>query len=146
MPVPLNPNLWPVVLHDEDGVPVSPVNPIPLALTQVQNVETSAPLGAGASAVGSSRDCINYESFGISAYVAPSAGQVLDVTVLVENSTDGVTFRTVDTINLSGAADAAAQLNRVYSVCREFYRVTVTNNDGAHALSATELISMLKPI
>lgn len=30
MPVPLNPNLWPSVLHDEDGVPISSSNPLPV--------------------------------------------------------------------------------------------------------------------
>ena len=114
-------------------------------ITQVQNTESTAALGAGATFVGSSRDCINYESFGISVYVKAGAGS-LSVTVLVENSTDGVTFRTVDSVTLSGGVGAAAQLNRVYSVCREFYRVSVTNGDGANALTNTEVISMLKPI
>src|SRR5690242_21204180 len=30
MPAPLNPNLWPSVLHDEDGVPISASNPLPV--------------------------------------------------------------------------------------------------------------------
>jgi hypothetical protein len=30
MPAPLNPNLWPAVLHDEDGVPISATNPLPV--------------------------------------------------------------------------------------------------------------------
>jgi hypothetical protein len=30
MPAPLNPNLWPAVLHDEDGAPISSSNPLPV--------------------------------------------------------------------------------------------------------------------
>lgn len=30
MPAPLNPNLWPSVLHDQDGIPISPSNPLPV--------------------------------------------------------------------------------------------------------------------
>jgi hypothetical protein len=30
MPAPLNPNLWPSVLHDEDGNPISAANPLPV--------------------------------------------------------------------------------------------------------------------
>lgn len=30
MPAPLNPNLWPTVLHDEDGIPISASNPLPV--------------------------------------------------------------------------------------------------------------------
>lgn len=30
MPAPLNPNLWPSVLHDQDGIPISPTNPLPV--------------------------------------------------------------------------------------------------------------------
>jgi hypothetical protein len=33
MPAPLNPNLWPSVLHDEDGIPISPTNPLPVTPT-----------------------------------------------------------------------------------------------------------------
>lgn len=30
MPAPLNPNLWATVLHDEDGIPIGPLNPLPV--------------------------------------------------------------------------------------------------------------------
>ena len=30
MPAPLNPNLWATVLHDENGIPISPTNPLPV--------------------------------------------------------------------------------------------------------------------
>lgn len=30
MPAPLNPNLWASVLHDEDGIPISGSNPLPV--------------------------------------------------------------------------------------------------------------------
>lgn len=159
MPAPLNPNLWPSVLHDEDGNPISPSNPLPVTgpggapleavitqVRQVQNEETVAPLGAGATFNGADRDCENYESFGISVFLDPDAGQALNCSVVVENSIDGVTWRTVDTISVAGAADASSTLNRVYSVTRKFYRVSVTNNDGGNPLDATEVISMMKPI
>lgn len=35
MPAPLNPNLWPSVLHDENGVPIGPLNPLPVDVTVV---------------------------------------------------------------------------------------------------------------
>jgi hypothetical protein len=131
------------------GVPV-PVTvsggAIVTAVTQVQNTESVAPLGAGASVAGASRDCINYESFGISVFLTPQVAAALNATALVENSRDGVTWRTVDSVPMSGAAGVSVALNRVYSVTREFYRVSVTNNDGANALLATEVISMQKPI
>ncbi len=115
-------------------------------LKQVQNVESVAALGAGATVNGASRDCINYESFGISVFLDPLAGQAINVTVLVENSRDGVTFRQVDSVTLVGATDANMYLNRVYSATRQYYRVSLINNDGAHALTGTELISMQKPV
>lgn len=115
-------------------------------VTQSQAEETVAALGAGATFTGTARDCLLYESFGISVFLDPLAGQSLNVTVLVENSTDGVTFRQVDSVTLSGSADVNQYLNRVYSVTRQYYRVSLTNNDGAHALTATEVISMRKPI
>lgn len=116
-------------------------------VTQVQNIETVAALGAGATFNGAARSCINYESFGISVFVDPAAGQAINATVLVENSSNGgATWRTVDTIPLSGSANATVQLNRTYSVTRQHYRVSITNNDGANAMDATEVISMLKPI
>jgi hypothetical protein len=31
MPAPLNPNLWPSVLHDENGNPINALNPLPVA-------------------------------------------------------------------------------------------------------------------
>ena len=33
MPAPLNPNLWPSVLHDENGIPIGPLNPLPVSVT-----------------------------------------------------------------------------------------------------------------
>jgi hypothetical protein len=115
-------------------------------ILQVQNVETTTPLGAGATVNGASRDCEVYESFGISVYLDPAAGEALDASVVVENSIDGVTWREVDTVPISGAADATVQLNRVYSVTRQFYRVSVVNNDMSNAMDATEVVSMLKPV
>lgn len=116
-------------------------------LTQIQNVENGlVPLGAGATLTGASRDCISYESFGVSVYLDPTAGQAVNVTVLVENSRDGSTWRQVDSVLLSGAVDANVPFNRVYSVTREYYRVSLINNDGAHGLTISELISMQKPV
>ena len=114
---------------------------------QVQNVETTAPLAGGATFNGAAHNCISYESFGISVFLDPAAGQAVDASVLVENSSDGgATWREVDTIPLAGDVNATVELNRVYSVCRQHYRVSVTNLDGAHAMDATEVISMQKPI
>jgi len=130
------------------GVPVPPPVMVSSSITgvvQTQTVETIAPLGAGASKVGVSHDCINFESYGISVFVIAGVG-ALNVTVLVENSVNGATWRPTDSVTLSGAAGATGVLNRVYSVTREFYRVTVTNNDGVNALATTEMISILKPI
>jgi hypothetical protein len=33
MPAPLNPNLWPSVLHDQDANPITPSNPLPVTVT-----------------------------------------------------------------------------------------------------------------
>lgn len=115
-------------------------------VTQVQNIETVTPLGAGGTVSGASRDCLSYESFGVSVFLDPDAGQALNCTLLVENSSDGVTWRTVDSVTLAGAADATVVLNRVYSVCRRYYRASLTNNDALNALDATELNTMMKPI
>lgn len=113
---------------------------------QDQAIETTTPLAAGAAFAGASRDCDKFESFGISAFVTAGVG-ALDVTVLVENSSDGgVTYRFVDSVNLVGGVGASASLNRVYSVTRQHYRVSITNNDGVNALTVTELVSMRKPI
>lgn len=124
-----------------------------VGITQVQNVETVDPLAASGSFVGAARNCLNYESFGISVYLASDvAGVAIDATAFVENSADGVTWRIVDTILLTGPAPVAPALadpitlNRVYSVCRQYYRVSIENNDGTNALSATEVISMQKPV
>jgi len=162
MPAPLNPNLWPSVLHDEDGVPISSSNPLPVSVggggggnvnvvltqvTQVQNIETTTPINHTDTFVGAARDCLQYESFGISVYLEPDAGQTVDATVLVENSSDGVTWRQVDSFSLNGAAaDAAAQVNRVYSVTRRYYRVSVTNDDVTNDLTVSEVNSMQKPV
>lgn len=151
MPAPLNPNLWAVVLHDEDGVPISSTNPIPIVaslnIQQVQHIETVTPIPAGGTFFGVGRDCEDYESFGISVFLDPDAGQALDCSIVVENSSDGgATWREVDTIPVAAAADASETINRVYSVCRQHYRVSVVNLDGSNALDATEVISMLKPI
>ena len=157
MPAPLNPNLWAVVLHDEDGIPISPSNPLPISasldIQQVQHIETVAPLTAGGSFTGADRDCEDYESFGISVYVASDTpGVAINAIVTVENSVDGTTWRVVDEITLTGPTPTAPDLatpialNRVYSVCRQFYRVSIENNDGSNGLSVTEVISMLKPI
>jgi hypothetical protein len=158
MPAPLKPHLYPVVLHDEDAVPVGTAsNPLIVnvggggsgvvitGLTQVQTPETVTPLDPSETFNGADHDCENYESFGVSIYVKAGVGS-LNATVLVENSSDGVTWRTVDTVSLAGAVGAEAQLNRVYSVTRQFYRVSVTNNDNTNALDETEVVSMLKPV
>lgn len=162
MPAPLNPNLWPSVLHDEDGIPISASNPLPvsvggggggninvviLGLTQVPTVETTTPLNPDETFDGASHDCLNYESFGISVYLEPTAGQTVASTVTVENSDDGATWRPVDTFSLNGAAaDDPAFVNRVYSVTRRHYRVTVHNEDVTNPLTVTEIDTMLKPI
>lgn len=128
------------------GVPAPPSSII-TGITQVQNIETVVPLAAGATFVGAARNCINFESFGISVFLDPAAGVAISATALVENSSDGgATFRQVDSTPLVGAVDATVQLNRVYSVTRQHYRVSITNNDGVNAMDATELISMQKPI
>lgn len=55
MPAPLNPNLWPSVLHDEDGVPISASNPLPttssFTVTPGTTIETPAntPVAAAAT-------------------------------------------------------------------------------------------------
>lgn len=116
-------------------------------VTQVPAVETTTPLGAAATFDGASHDCLNYESFGISIYLEPTGGETVDTTVTVENSDDGITWRPVDTFSLNGAAaDDPAFVNRVYSVTRQHYRVTITNDDASNPLTVTEVDTILKPI
>lgn len=117
--------------------------------TQVQNIETVEPLVAGASFTGAARDMLKYESFGISAYVDAKPAAAPNVTVIVENSSDGgTTWREVDSVTLTGggAAGATDKLNRVYSVTRRHYRARLVNNDAVNALDVTELVTMQKPV
>lgn len=132
----------PVIVIGGGGIPVT------VAISGIQQVpiiESVAPLGAGATFTGAAHDCTNFESFGISVLAKAGAGS-LDATVVVENSFDGLTWEPVDSVTLSGGVGAQSALNRVYSVTRQFYRVSVTNNDGANALATTQVGSMLKPI
>ena len=112
---------------------------------QVQNSETTTPLGAGGSFTSTARDYTNFEAMGVSVFVEAGAG-ALDVDVIIQQSTDNVTFRDVETVPLSGGVGASASLNRVYSVTRIWNRVRVVNNDGANALTVTEVVTMQKPI
>lgn len=116
-----------------------------LRVVQVENVETTAALGSGGSFTSTGRDLINYQGFGVSVFVTAGAGS-LDVDVLVENSQDNITYREVETVNLTGGVGTSASFNRVYDTTRQFYRVTLTNNDGANALATTELMTLQKPI
>lgn len=104
-----------------------------------QIIATTAALGAGGSFTSPSQDFLNFEAMGVSVFVTAGAG-ALNVTVSIENSTDGVTFRNVDTINITGGVGASGTLNRVYAVTRRFMRCSVANADLANALAATELV------
>lgn len=115
-------------------------------VTQSQNIETIVALAAATTFNGAARACATNESFGVSAFVQAGVG-ALDVTVLVENSSDGgVTWREVDTIKLVGGVGESRTLNRTYSTTRNHYRASITNNDAVNALAATELVTMQKPI
>jgi len=115
-------------------------------VVQVQNIEQTLPLAGGASSPGTTHDMLDYESFGVSAYVKAAAGDPLDTTVFVENSFDGVNWDPVDTVNLKNLAlGSDASLNRVYSVTRQFYRATLTNN-GANPLETSRFGTMQKPV
>lgn len=158
---------------DDDAIPVGDTSPTVIALeygfdgvdwarktvsaagaasvsitenVQIQNIETTAALGASATFTATTRDMINHESYSISVIITRSAVDT-DVDVIVENSSDGgAVFREVDTINLAvTAANPTETLNRVYSVTRQDYRVRLVNNT-ANALSVTELITMQKPV
>ena len=120
------------------------VSTIITANTQIQHIETTAALGAGASFTSPSRDYINFESMSISVFLT-AGGVGTNVDIIVENSNDGVTFRQSDLINVVLAAAQSQSVNRVYSVSREFNRVSLVNNT-ANAMAATELTIMRKPI
>lgn len=142
MPLPRNGWVQPVEIVGGGG---GGIDVVINGVTQVQNIESVAPLGAGITFAGAARDCLLFESYGISVLLDPASGKAVACTVLVENSTNGITFREVDSFSVAGAVDATKTVNRVYSVCRQYYRVSVTNN-GADTLTATEVISMQKPV
>jgi len=164
MVVPLKPQLEGAVLHDQDGNPISSVldglirrlavdaavavaaNNALDGSIQVQAVETVTPLAGSTTFTGAARDCITFESFGISVFITRGAVNT-NVDVIVENSSDGgVTFREVDRVNLPVTPSTLSRaLNRVYSVTRQHYRAKLINNT-ANALSVTELVTMRKPV
>jgi hypothetical protein len=146
MPLPVKGEVVPVTLIDPaTGLPIT-ISVVSTPNPQVQGVDQVLPLAANTATPANSRDCILYESFGISCFVKAGAGS-LNVTVLVENSLDGATWDPVDTIQMVDPAIGAGQsLNRVYSVTRQFYRVSAKNNDAVNALAVTRLVDMRKPV
>jgi len=117
------------------------------AVTQVPVSVKTTPLAAGGSSVSASQDMTNFESFGVSTHVKSIAGQPLTTHVLVENSLDGATWDTVESVTLNNSdLNSVYNFNRVYSVTRKFYRATLVNDDGGNALSETRFALMLKPI
>lgn len=115
---------------------------------QVQTIETTAALAAGATFNGAEHDCLNFESFGISVYAERGAADTaLTITVQQRAAQAGAgsTWRPLDTItlNLIGVGDTD-RADRVYSVTRRFVRLVLTN--GAGAITTIEAISLRKPI
>jgi hypothetical protein len=96
MPAPLNPNLWPSVLHDEDGVPISPLNPLPV--TPVA--------GGGVGTTITSPDDVAVGIGATQALPAPPAG-TLRMTVEV---TDGSALTRIRVRELGGNAGAGREL------------------------------------
>jgi len=107
-------------------------------------VETTAALGADATFTSPARDCLTFRRFGVSVF-AQRGGANTNVTIVVENSDDGVTFRTVQSMNfIVNPAGPTVTFNNTYDATRRFMRVRVSNNT-ANALAATEVSVMRKP-
>ena len=100
----------------------------------IQSAESTTALGIAGTVSGTSRDCLNYAEFCVSCF-ADQAG-----TLYVENSVDGVTWRTHDTI----AVAASTPVNRVYAVTMRYNRVRYLN--GAVGQTAFELVTIRRPI
>jgi hypothetical protein len=113
--------------------------------TQIQNVETNTPLGAGGSFTSTGRDCEKYAGFGISLYLARVLAT--NLTVIVEESIDNVAFVTRDRIEVDMplTAPQTTLVSRVFAVTRRYMRITITNNT-VNPMMSTELITMMKPI
>ena len=111
---------------------------------QVQNVETVAPLGANATFDGASRDCINYEAFGVSVHLLGLLATT--VTLNVQHRHDpAATWRNLETILLVVGAGVTVPFSRIYGALRRYLRVQAINGT-ANALSETEIVTMMKPL
>lgn len=108
-----------------------------------QDIETTTPLAANAEAIGTSRDCLNFSHFNVSA-AAAKAGARGKCSIAVENSTNGSDWLPVDDEILRVPPDATATFNRSYPVTRRYYRSRVKNL-ADHALDTTELVSVRIP-
>jgi len=107
--------------------------------------DTTTALAAGASFTTGSKDMKNHADLGVNVFVTAGAGS-LNVTVELQESFDGATFRVFDTVTLTGAAGASASLARLYSATRRYMRVRVVNNDAGNALAVTEVGTVRKPL
>jgi predicted amidohydrolase len=111
---------------------------------QVQTVDRALAALAPGTVNLASHDCIEYAGFGVSVYLARTAGDTT-VDVVIETSDTGAgNWREVDRQVLTlSVASPAANLNRVYSPTRRFMRVTLVNNTAA---CNAEVVTLLKPI
>lgn len=161
MPVPLEPQLDGVVLHDENAVPISAANPLPVSAVlpplaniavdgneQIQTVEAIGLLAGGAAFDGASKDNINHEAMSASLTVSSTLGTTVTVR-FQQRATGADTFRDADVASFAvpagGAPGPLVNFDRVWSVTRRFGRIRVENT-GANPLTTAELVVMQKPI
>jgi hypothetical protein len=111
---------------------------------QQQMVETTTLLGGSATFTSTGRDCITFRKFGVSVFLQRGAANT-NVDIIVEDSLDDVTYRTVESVNaLLTPVATIVNFNRIYDSTRRFIRTRLVNNT-ANALAATEVVSTRKP-
>lgn len=110
-----------------------------------QTLDTVTPLVGSASFAGLSRDAKLLGRYGVSCLVTRDTVDS-DADVIVENSDDDAAWRLVELTNLAVTAAAPSnELNKTYVPTRRYMRTRVVNKT-VNDLSATELVSTLRPI
>lgn len=110
---------------------------------QIQSIDQAlGNLPIGTTNLGS-HDSLNYADFAVSVYLARIAADTT-VDVVIQCSADNVNWREVDRQTLTlNATTTSANLNRNYSVTRQYMRVVLVNNTAA---CNAEVVTIQKPI
>ena len=110
-----------------------------------QTIDTVTPLVGSASFGGLSRDTKLLGRYGISCLITRDTVDS-DADVIVENSDDNSAWRLVELTNIAVTSGTPSnEVNKTYVPTRQFMRTRIVNKT-ANDLSATELVSTLRPI